>query len=25
MTDLCAGKPETPWHAADEMIDHFLV
>ena len=25
MTDLCAGKPEMPWHAADEMIDHFLV
>jgi hypothetical protein len=25
MTDLRAGKPEMPWPAADEMIDHFLV
>jgi hypothetical protein len=25
MTDLRAGKPEMPWPAADEMIDHYLV
>jgi hypothetical protein len=25
LTDLRTGKPEMPWPASDDMIDHYLV